>query len=225
MTWTGPRPVLVLSHRGHVAGVPENTLAAFEAVARAGVDGIETDVRLAADGRAVLFHDRLAPDGREVAHLTTAALSRSVGRPVPTLEEALDAWPDLLWMVEVKAPAAAGAVERVLRRAGPTPRAIVTSFHHGVARDLAERTGVEGGVIVAHAPLGGTGPPLDLAPAGALRSIVWCWETMDLDAVARARRAGYRSWVYGVETQEDHARALALPLAGLVTDTPERALA
>jgi glycerophosphoryl diester phosphodiesterase len=216
--------VLVLSHRGHAAGLPENTLAAFEAVARQGVDGVETDVRLAADGRAVLFHDRLAPDGREVAALSTAALAAAVGHPVPSLEDALDGWPDLLWMVEVKTPAAAGAVERALRRARGSRRALVTSFHHQVARDLAERTGVEGGVIVAHAPLRGLDAPCGLPRAGALRSIVWRFETLDMDAVARALRAGYRSWVDDVETPDDHRRALAMPLAGIVTDTPRHAL-
>ena len=70
---------------------------------------------------------------------------------------------------------------------------------------------------------GGFDAPCGLPRAGALRSIVWRFETLDMDAVVRALRAGYRSWVYDVETPEDHERALAMPLAGIVTDTPERA--
>jgi glycerophosphoryl diester phosphodiesterase len=45
------------------------------------VDGIETDVRLSAEGRAVLFHDRLAPSGRPVAELSVAELSGETGHP------------------------------------------------------------------------------------------------------------------------------------------------
>ena len=45
------------AHRGlHGPGVPENSLAAFRAAVEAGA-GIECDVRLSADGRAVVFHD------------------------------------------------------------------------------------------------------------------------------------------------------------------------
>jgi glycerophosphoryl diester phosphodiesterase len=216
--------VLVLSHRGYAVDVAENTLAAFEAAARMGVDGVETDVRLAADGAAVLFHDRFAADGREVAALSRAELSRAAGRDVPTLEEALAAWPDLLWMVEVKAPESAPEVERTLRRLRPG-RALVTSFHHEVARALSDRLGIEGGVIVAHAPLAGPDVPFGLpARAGRLASIVWRYDATDLAAVERASRAGYRSWVYDVRSPADHDRALALPLAGLVSDRPELAL-
>ena len=36
--------MLVLSHRGYHAAVPENTYEAFERALRLGVDGIETDL-------------------------------------------------------------------------------------------------------------------------------------------------------------------------------------
>ena len=42
--------MLILAHRGFHAGQPENTMGAFEAARKLGVDGIETDVRLSADG-------------------------------------------------------------------------------------------------------------------------------------------------------------------------------
>lgn len=45
------------AHRGlHAAGVPENSLAAFEAAVDSGY-GIELDVRLTADDEPVVFHD------------------------------------------------------------------------------------------------------------------------------------------------------------------------
>lgn len=57
-----PRPPaarpLVIAHRGASAAVPEHTLAAYEAAIAAGVDGVECDVRLTADGHVVCVHDR-----------------------------------------------------------------------------------------------------------------------------------------------------------------------
>ncbi|MEE8246246.1 MAG: glycerophosphodiester phosphodiesterase family protein, partial [Alphaproteobacteria bacterium] len=68
------------AHRGlHEEGVPENSLAAFEAALRAGY-GIELDVRLAADGVPVVFHDasleRLTGRAAPVSAFTSAELAR-----------------------------------------------------------------------------------------------------------------------------------------------------
>ena len=49
--------VLVSGHRGERAHGMENTMAAFRRVLQAGVDMIETDVRMCADGQLVLMHD------------------------------------------------------------------------------------------------------------------------------------------------------------------------
>lgn len=88
----------VVAHRGGAGLMPENTLAAFSHALALGVDGIELDVRLSADGVAVVHHDaRLKPEmtrdatGRwlsaptpEVASLTLAELRRfDVGRLKP----------------------------------------------------------------------------------------------------------------------------------------------
>jgi glycerophosphoryl diester phosphodiesterase len=48
---------LVIAHRGASAHAPENTAAAFRMAVEAGADGVEFDVRLAADGVPVAIHD------------------------------------------------------------------------------------------------------------------------------------------------------------------------
>ena len=68
------------AHRGlHGPGIPENTPAAFEAAIARGY-GIELDVRLSADGKAVVFHDstlkRLAGRSERVSSLTAQELSQ-----------------------------------------------------------------------------------------------------------------------------------------------------
>src|ERR1700688_1918286 len=52
------KPIL-LGHRGAraVRQIPENTLASFELCLQHGCDGFEFDVRLSADGQAVICHD------------------------------------------------------------------------------------------------------------------------------------------------------------------------
>ena len=49
---------LVIAHRGGVSLGPENSLSAIERSVLLGVDAVEVDVRLSADGFVVLMHDR-----------------------------------------------------------------------------------------------------------------------------------------------------------------------
>lgn len=55
----GSRMILA-AHRGDKFRYPENTMPAFAAAVRLGVDMIETDVRMSKDGELVLIHDRSA---------------------------------------------------------------------------------------------------------------------------------------------------------------------
>jgi len=48
---------ILIAHRGEPASWPENSYQGFEAVLRAGVRYIETDVQMTADGVAILSHD------------------------------------------------------------------------------------------------------------------------------------------------------------------------
>ncbi|MBQ9079587.1 MAG: hypothetical protein IJY27_00775 [Clostridia bacterium] len=52
-----PDRVYVAAHRGWCAKYPENTMQAFRAAVELGVDQVETDVRVSADGELVLIHD------------------------------------------------------------------------------------------------------------------------------------------------------------------------
>lgn len=47
----------IIAHRGYSELYPENTLLAFTKAIEAGVNGIETDIRLSSDGHAVISHD------------------------------------------------------------------------------------------------------------------------------------------------------------------------
>lgn len=47
----------IIAHRGFSELYPENTLLAFKKALEAGVDGIETDIRLSRDEQAIIFHD------------------------------------------------------------------------------------------------------------------------------------------------------------------------
>lgn len=94
----------IIAHRGAAAIAPENTLSAMRISFERGVDFVEADLHLSADGVPVLMHDptvdRTTNGSGEVANLTLAELktldagswfgAEYAGEPIPTLEEFLD---------------------------------------------------------------------------------------------------------------------------------------
>ncbi|MCC6569235.1 MAG: glycerophosphodiester phosphodiesterase [Anaerolineales bacterium] len=96
---------VIFAHRGASAYAPENTLAAFELAVTQGADAIELDVKLSADGRAVVIHDdtvdRTTDGAGRVKNLTLADLraldagssfsEQYRGEKIPLLEEAFEA--------------------------------------------------------------------------------------------------------------------------------------
>jgi glycerophosphoryl diester phosphodiesterase len=221
--------MLILAHRGlHTAGHPENTLAAFDAAAQLGVDGFETDIRLSRDGEAVLFHDRLvrrsASDSREVAALTRDELSAAVGYPVPTLQQALDRFPDRLWNLEIKTPAALArtlAVVGAAARSQAGRRFLVTSFWHPLVDPFTGLPGVECGLLFASRPATFEALSVHFPHDGRIWSAVWHWEVVDPGLLDQTAALGIRNYVYGVETPAEHEQCLSLPLVGVITDRPE----
>ncbi|HLX09755.1 MAG TPA: glycerophosphodiester phosphodiesterase [Thermoanaerobaculia bacterium] len=215
--------MLALSHRGHHLSCPENTLAAVAAARAAGADGVEVDVRRSADGRAVLFHDRIAPGGRPVAELTRDELATAAGYPVPTLDEALRQGEGLLWNVEIKTPAALAAAGEAIGDFAASRTILVSSFWHSLVPPLAALPGVEGGLILASRPLDGNGlAALAPPPAARVRTVVWYYEIFDEELLAQSTAVGLRSWVFGVATAAEHRRCSELAAAGLAAVITDR---
>jgi len=119
------------AHRGLWSKkVPENSLLAFELAEQAQL-GVELDVRLSADGEAVVFHDatldRMTKARGPVAAKTAAQLGtlrlKDTAETIPTLPEALAVIGEMPVLVELKTPfGAEGPLEervaRILRRVG-----------------------------------------------------------------------------------------------------------
>ena len=104
----------VAAHRGDSHNCCENTMEAFQAAVDAGVEMLETDIRLTADRQLVLFHeDRLGRVADSIGPVNERTLEQllqlNVGTPaqparIPTLEEFL-AWVqplDMLLNLELK---------------------------------------------------------------------------------------------------------------------------
>lgn len=123
---SGGRPALA-AHRGGAALWPENSLTAFRRSIELGVDLVELDVRLSADGQVVVIHDGTLArtttgsgpvDGHTAAALAAVRLKGpdgvEVGEGVPTLRQVLDLLAPTRTglLLEIKSPGVNARYER-----------------------------------------------------------------------------------------------------------------
>jgi glycerophosphoryl diester phosphodiesterase len=214
--------MLILAHRGYHAAVSENTLAAFEAAVTVGANGIETDVRLSRDGLPILIHDRVTPSGEAVADLTRAEIEQILDHEVPTLDEALESFPDILWNVEIKTPAALPSMISVIKKHQARHSIIVTSFRHDLVAVCASLLEVNCGFLLAHRPQTLDSLLLDFNASGnpRINHIVWDYEILDGVLLKQAAENGFRNFVYGPVTQAEHDDCRERGVDGVITDYP-----
>jgi glycerophosphoryl diester phosphodiesterase len=214
--------MLVIAHRGEHSVVPENTMAAFEAAVAVGVNGIETDVRISLDGLPVLIHDRVIGSGQAVADLARREIEQAVGHEVPTLDEALEQFPGILWNVEIKAANALPSVIRVLEKHQAGHRIIVTSFRHDLVARCASSLKVNCGLLVAHRPRTLDSLLADFNRDGnpRINHIVWDYDVLDDILLKQTAMDGFRNFVYGPMTKIEHDYCRELGVDGVITDHP-----
>lgn len=125
---------------------PENTLLAFQNAMAAGATHIETDVHATRDDVAVISHDpdltRLVGRDARVEQLSMAELrliDLGHGQSFVSLQEALDAFPDVRFNIDVKSERAVVPAANAISRSGAVGRVLITSFSRRRRRSTVER--------------------------------------------------------------------------------------
>jgi glycerophosphoryl diester phosphodiesterase len=234
------RGPLVLGHRGASAEAPENTLAAFRLAVAQGADGFELDVWRCGSGEVVVCHDERTarvsgvdlrvPEApfADLRALDVGAWKGEAfrGERMPLLEEALAGFPAAVVNVELKSRGGdlrlAGAVARIVARAGARARVVVSSFDWSLL--VAFR------IAAPDVPVGllfDGDHPWRLRLAGAIRLMgpSAVHPERRLVTPARVRAWNARGLAVNVWTVDDPAEARALAAegaAGIVTNVPAR---
>ena len=251
----GARP-RIFAHRGFVSpelsasGIVDNTRAAFASAVAAGAEYLETDCHLTRDGRVVVFHDddlvRVAGDPRAVSDVTFAELTRILEHRggALALEDALAAFPDSRFNIDVKARAAADPLGRIVAPHGH--RVLLTGFDDE-ARALALRAAadeIEAGnasVLPAASPgKAGISRALLAAWSGSRRAVARALAGFDALQIPERRGAvrvlgrrlldaahanGVEVHVWTVNDADRMRRLIASGVDGVVTDRTDIAVA
>ena len=233
----------IIAHRGGALEAPENSMAAIRRARRAGTEAVEIDVRVSADGHAVVFHDEeiaiSKTTKRPVSELSLAELrkidvgkafdARFAGERIPTLDEvlALD-WSATDLMIEVKRPGAY-ANPLWLARDQTLLDAVVTSL-----KACPDRNGLR---LASFSPLllrrlHAQFPEIPLVGIVSktymfaahlkltLSTIAVEQNLLDADLVKRFRAAKLEIWSWTQRKDEEVSRLLELGVDGIISDVP-----
>jgi glycerophosphoryl diester phosphodiesterase len=234
--------VRIFAHRGFAGRAPENTLAAFTAALRVGVDGLECDVQLSRDGEIMICHDeRLSrtTNGRgwlkdfdftDLRRLDAGAWfgPEFRGERLPALAELLELvqGTGLLVNVELKTgvceyPGLEAKVVGLIRRYRLTGQSLISSFNPASLRRVKSLAPeFQTGALYTH-PAGiddfwGYAAALEVSALHPLHQSV----TPEFVTEARARGLQVNAWT--VDEPAEAARLRAAGVNGLITNFPDR---
>lgn len=235
----------IIAHRGGAILWPENSLGAFRGAITAGVDAVECDVHLSADGEPMVMHDATlerTSNGRgplaerSAAELAALRLIGAGGEGVPRLADllALVASGRGGIQIEVKAdhqgradPALLQKVLDALDAAGLRARTEIIVFEAEVAAAAVAAGGLRnvawlfGPPMLRHIGLEGV---LAVARRAGVGMVETHEAAMDAALLGALRGAGLRVGAWGANHAPAIGRMLDLGLDAVATDDPVLAL-
>jgi glycerophosphoryl diester phosphodiesterase len=231
----------LVGHRGAKGLAPENTMAGFRLAEEIGVEQLEFDVRLTADGVAIVIHDAtldrtaVEESGRNlgpIAELTLEQIKRvdvGGGESVPTLEELLDGTSAAL-QLEIKAVEACGEIARILNaRPADAARTRIISFKaEALARMRDSAPQIPRGFLTMGYPDKGRCPNGIEAVLAEVAAEMWhccAWEGMTAELADQMRADGYQIMVGPLRTIDDMRRAIDLGAVSGAIDDPRAGVA
>ena len=215
----------IFSHRGFHQDVPENTLEAFEAAIALGVDGIETDIRVSADGIAVLHHDPILANGNEIKTLTFAQIQAQSSYAIPRLEEALElnTPTEFCWNLELKNKESFLITERISREQSISDTILFTSFWHDGIVEMIQRSPniprSQFGLLWGIHPYGFQQPQwFEHYPQ--ITTLVFYQERLSAELIQHCHQKSLSVGAFGDRTPEHQAQLSAWGTDILITDYP-----
>lgn len=208
----GNRPLL-LGHRGAraVKSIPENTIASFDRALADGCDGFEFDVRLTADGAAVICHDPESK-GIEVAH---SAIQECVG--LPRLKDVVSQyWNRAFLDIELKVSGLEKITSALLRKHRPERGYVVSSFLPEVIESVhAADATIPLGLICE------TGAELEGWNQLPVECVIPHHKLADEASIAKWKGAGKKVLVWTVNASEEMMRFRDWGVHGIISDDPK----
>ncbi len=160
-------PIAIAHRGGDAAGAEkENSMAAFQSAADAGIIYAETDTIATKDGVALAFHGSrnekaVAETGlplrskiQEMTHNEVKNEIRIGYEIIPTLEEVLATFPETRFFIDPKTEEAVAPTAKIIEKLQAQDRVSIGAFRYKRAKDTAELLGGRKDVCTALAAMG-----------------------------------------------------------------------
>lgn len=211
---------IIIAHRGFTRDHPDNTLEAFHAARRIGVDGVEFDVQETADGGFVVFHDDII-EGKSVGKLTLEdiGLLRVGGSyRIPTLHQALEVLGrGLALLVELKQVRSLELFLSLLRGQVDAAFTVLVSFDACLISRLAGLAPDFTCAVIRDPPgSGGNLPGHKTAGFEQVRC-----DNVKAETVSMAHDRGELVFAWDSGSEDDLRRALRCGIDIIMTDRPD----
>lgn len=202
-------PVL-LGHRGARArkSIPENTFASFDQALADGCDGFEFDVRLTADGCALVCHDPHS-GGFEIA-----TASRPQCLNLPRFEDVMARYHARAFLdIELKVPGLEGIVSAALKEHRAERRFVVSSFLPQVVLAMqAEDAAIPVGLICE------TRAELLRWTDLPIKYVIPHHKLVDASLIQEVQRAGKKILVWTVNSRLEMEKLRDWGVDGIISD-------
>ena len=209
------RPLL-LGHRGARAckEIPENTLVSFDRALADGCDGFEFDVRLTADGEAVISHDAICPDAK-FGKLQIARSPANKLTSLPRLEEVLARYRQAFLDIELKVLGLEHLVIKQLKKLRPECF-VISSFLPAVLKTLsALESGLPLGLICE------TKAQLQRWPKLPVRFVIPHYKLVRRSLIRELHRANKKVLVWTVNRSRAMQQFSDWEVDGIISDDTE----
>jgi glycerophosphoryl diester phosphodiesterase len=235
---------VIFAHRGASAHAPENTLAAFELALAQNADAIELDVKLSADGVAVVIHDptvdRTTGSHGQVKDLSFKQL-RSLdaggffsekyrGEKIPSLEEVFEAVGKRTFinveLTNYRTPrdSLVETVCMLVKKAGLQKRVLFSSFFaSNLSKARAYLPDVPRGLLAVNGFLGAWARSFGFN-FGGYQALHPYLKDVSAQQVQRVHRLNRRIHVWTVNAAEDMRRLFDWGVDAIFTDDPHLAV-
>jgi glycerophosphoryl diester phosphodiesterase len=215
--------MLKIGHRGAKGHMAENTIESFLKAFELGANGIELDVRLSADGEAVVIHDetvdRTIKNAAGYVKDFTVEEFKKLG--VPTLVEVFHILPEnMLLNIEIKdSMATKVVVEEIGKflRLGEIQLQdiLVSSFEWAILKEVKELNSlIRIGVLTEEA--------LAFAEEISAFSIHPFFELLTDEFVRKIKQKGFQIHTWTVNSPEDITFVRNLGVDAIISDFPDR---
>lgn len=229
--------IWIVGHRGVRALLPENTLISFQKAIDLGLNGIETDIHMTADGQLVLHHDATlerttngSGNIEEYSYKELRELDAGIkfseefsGQHIPRLEELLEIIdnPAFFLNVEMKdyRPEALDKTIKTLDKYGFRDRYVIACFNADVTKLAYEKYGVK----TQGFPLHMVKNPTENTEKHYYSSGIWM-NDLTKELVDEYYRKKIDPWCWCPDTHEEVYKAINAGISLMTVNNPYPAL-